>query len=207
MTLLYQGQEHEQVIHPHKLQMRNADVSYYSNLISHDAANLWFEWLKDKLAWQQAHITVYGKTHPIPRLQAFYAAKPLKYKYSGETFIADIWPAELAQLRDLAEQTCGAKFNCVLANYYRNGQDTMGWHADDEAELGKQPTIASFTFGCEREFLFKHRLSGEQQKVTLQHGSLLIMARDTQEFWFHSLPKRTKITDGRINLTFRYIYQ
>ncbi|EWH11383.1 2OG-Fe(II) oxygenase [Catenovulum agarivorans DS-2] len=204
---MYQGTTTEQVIHPQKLKMRNADVNYYPNLIDPKVADLWMDCLANQLDWQQAQITVYGKTHPIPRLQAFYAAKPLKYKYSGETFTADIWPKELEQLKDLAESICQAKFNCVLANYYRNGQDTMGWHADDEAELGKTPVIASFSFGVERDFFFKHRLTGEQHKLQLAHGSLLIMAGSTQEFWYHCLPKRTRITSGRINLTFRYIHQ
>ncbi|MCU4674911.1 alpha-ketoglutarate-dependent dioxygenase AlkB [Catenovulum sp. 2E275] len=195
-----------QSVLPQALPLKNAQIYYFENLLNEQMAGLWYQALKNTLSWQQEKLVVYGQEHAIPRLQALYGDKGLSYQYSKKRFEVTPWLDNLLQLKMLAEQVSQAQFNCVLANFYRNGQDCMGWHADDEAELGKSPVIASFSFGAQRTFKLKHRLTQETYDLELASGSLLIMAGTTQEFWYHSLPKRAKVTEGRINLTFRYLY-
>ena len=196
----------ENSIQPENLALKNAQLYYYANLIQTDTASLWYQALKDELNWQQESLIVYGKEHLIPRMQSLYGDSGLSYQYSKKRFAVTPWTENLLQLKTMVEQVSGAKFNCVLANWYRNGQDCMGWHADDEAELGKSPVIASLSLGAIRTFKFKHRLTTETHSIELANGSLLIMAGTTQEFWYHSLPKRASVEQGRINLTFRYLH-
>ncbi|MER2493623.1 alpha-ketoglutarate-dependent dioxygenase AlkB [Catenovulum sediminis] len=193
-------------IQPQHINLPNSELYYYPNLLELGVAQQWYQWLYHSLNWRQESLVVYGKAHKIPRLQAFCGDSHFSYSYSGKKFKSEIWPQGVKQLAELATQTCGAAFNSVLANLYRDGKDCMGWHADDEAELGKAPVIASFSFGQPRIFKLKHRLSAQQYDIELSNGSLLIMAGCTQEFWYHSLPKRLKLDKGRINLTFRYIH-
>jgi len=126
------------------------------------------------------------------------------YIYSSNRLLAEPWDAEIKQLAQTLQQQFQVKFNSVLMNYYRDGQDSMGWHADDEVELGKNPLIASLTLGAERVFKLRH-LDGETMSVKLASGSLLLMGGSLQHYWKHALPKTTKIHQGRINLTFRKI--
>lgn len=192
-------------ITPQTIPLPNADLVFYENIISPELATLWFDALNKGLNWQQESLVVYGKEHAIPRLQCFYGDEGVKYQYSGKVFNAQLWDDNLRQLKQLVESICQVKFNCVLANLYRDGNDCMGWHADDEAELGKTPVIASLSFGATRCFKLKHRLSNEKFEIELTSGSLLIMAGSTQEFWYHSLPKRARVNSARVNLTFRYM--
>ncbi|WP_017445197.1 alpha-ketoglutarate-dependent dioxygenase AlkB family protein [Gayadomonas joobiniege] len=184
-------------------ELANSELTYFDNLFSQPVAQQWFVWLRDTLNWQQAELTVYGKKHKIPRLQALYADEPLQYGYSGQLFTAQVWPQGLAQLAELASDICQTRFNSVLANLYRDGRDSMGWHSDDERELGKRPVIVSFSFGAKRTFRLQHKLSKQQQDIELANGSCLVMAGDTQAFWQHCLPVRKRVTTSRINLTYR----
>ncbi len=193
-------------IQPEVLPLKNGELFYYPNLIQPDVADLWYQALKQELNWRQESLVVYGQSHQIPRLQALYGDKGLSYQYSKQRFNVTPWLPNLLQLKSLVEQVSGAQFNCVLANLYRDGQDCMGWHADDEAELGKMPVIASLSLGAQRTFKLKHRLSNDTYSLELESGSLLIMAGNTQEFWYHSLPKRVRVKNGRINLTYRYLH-
>lgn len=163
--------------------------------------------LRDSLVWQQPDIYIAGKQRQIPRLQAWYGEPEALYTYSRRTFEPAYWTDELAHLRHGIERACQASFNSVLANYYRSGADSMGFHADNEPELGAQPTIASLSLGGARRFVFKTIDGLEKQhfEIVLETGDLLLMGGDTQRYWRHGLPKTRRPVAGRINLTFRYV--
>lgn len=156
-----------------------------------------------QVALEQGYVTLYGKRHAIPRLQAWFG--PQSYTYSGESLAAKPLPPILQALLERCEQQAETSLNSVLVNYYRDGRDKIGWHSDDEPELGNQPVIGSLTLGACRDFDLKHRESGEKLRIPLTDGSLLVMAGATQHFWRHSIPARLKLTEPRFNLTFRYI--
>ena len=200
---LFYNEEENDGIH---LPMEDADIRYYPGFIEDKAADNYYVHLRDSLVWRQDHIKMYGKEVKIPRLQAWYGDPEAVYTYSGLTMEPYSWTAPLRQLKELCEQKSRAKFNSVLANWYRDGSDSMGWHADNEPELGDRPVIASLTLGEARDFDFRHLIKGQKQRITLQHGSLLVMAGNTQKFWQHGIGKRTRALGGRINLTFRMIY-
>lgn len=146
-----------------------------------------------------------GRFGPFPRLTAWYADAGLTYKYSGVTHHAIEWTETLAQIRRDVEAVSDAKFNSLLLNFYRDGNDSMGYHADNEKELGLNPIIASVSFGSVRTFHLKHKKSGEKMKFDLAHGSLLVMAGTCQHHWIHCVPKTKSAVGERINLTFRKI--
>lgn len=148
---------------------------------------------------------MYGKVLPIPRLQAWYGDEGTDYSYSNMTLFPRPWSPVLLNLKQQVEAFCQSSFNAVLANCYRDHYDSVSWHSDDEVELGKQPVIASLSFGCQREFHFKHKHSGETFKLPLQSGSLLVMSGETQKNWQHAIPKTRIEKLKRINLTFRKI--
>ena len=189
-----------------RLSMPDADVSYYPDFLSADQAQDYFNLLKGSLLWRQEQVQLYGKHFNVPRLQAWYGDKEASYRYSNLTFYPNDWTAELLSLKQRCEQHCAAVFNSVLANLYRDGQDSMGKHADDEAELGQQPVIASLSLGATRNLLFSHKETKQSMKLPLAAGSLLVMKGTTQQFWQHAVAKRKTAVAGRINLTFRYIY-
>ncbi|MGB5325238.1 MAG: alpha-ketoglutarate-dependent dioxygenase AlkB [Pseudomonadales bacterium] len=169
------------------------------------AAALYRRLLED-IDWQQPDITVFGKRHKLPRLTAFYGDDGIDYSYSGLRHSALQWTPTLQRLKKDVERATGLHFNSVLANLYRDGADSNGWHADNEAELGAQPQIASLSFGASRDFHFKHRVLAEHYySCALHSGSLLVMAGDMQNHWLHQLPKRRRVHDARINLTFRCV--
>lgn len=156
--------------------------------------------------WQQPKLKVFGKWHPSPRLISFYGDPGLHYQYSKALHGTLGWTPRLLTLKHTIAQYCQCTFNCVLLNHYRDGRDTMGWHADDEQELGDQPTIASLSLGAARDIHFKSRAAKDKRfSLLLTAGSLLIMSGNTQKHWLHHLPKRARCTQPRINLTFRAI--
>jgi len=157
--------------------------------------------------WRQEHITLFGKTHPQPRLVAWFGDPDAAYTYSGITHEPLAWTAQLAVLRDNVSRLCGTPFNSVLLNYYRDGRDAMGLHADDEPELGRRPVIASLSVGATRRMYFrpKQKGGGSGLDLDLPDNSLLVMSGDTQEHWKHGI-RRTRAPCGpRINLTFRHV--
>ncbi|HMA98128.1 MAG TPA: alpha-ketoglutarate-dependent dioxygenase AlkB [Wenzhouxiangella sp.] len=162
--------------------------------------------LSGRLEWRQLPVRMFGRSIPQPRLTAFYGNREVNYRYSGLTLQARPWTGELEKLRRIAEELSGRKYNSVLCNLYRDGRDYMGWHADDERELGSNPVIASMSFGAERRFLLKPR-NGEEERIEflLKSGSLLVMRGDLQRHWLHQLPRALRISRKRINLTFRQI--
>ena len=150
---------------------------------------------------------MFGKEVNLPRLTAWYGDKGKSYKYSGIEMNPNTWTPTLLIIKEKVETVAGFNFNSVLVNLYRNGQDYVSWHSDDESELGNNPTIASVSFGATRRFILRHKSNRDLGKVevALTHGSLILMQGTTQHFWQHQVPKTAKKISPRINLTFRVI--
>lgn len=169
-------------------------------------ADTLFDELQRSLPWSVHRIRLFGRSVDSPRLSAWIGDKDAVYRYSGADFLPHPWTASLSVLRTRLGTELGAPFNSVLANLYRDGQDAMGWHSDDEPELGPQPVIASISLGGVRRFALKHRQQPSLRRaIELPHGSLLVMAGDTQRCYRHALPRTAKPVAPRINLTFRWI--
>lgn len=188
------------------LNMKDAEVIYYPNFFDKNKADAYFDSLLNNCNWQQDSITVFGKKHLQPRLTAFFATNSKSYQYSNIIMKPLAFNNDLLEIKDAIETQTSIDFTSCLANLYRDGKDSNGWHSDNEKELGENPIIASVTFGEERLFKFKHKFDNTAQlKLNLQHGSLLLMKGQTQNFWLHQLPKTNKNVKKRINLTFRII--
>ena len=184
----------------------DAEIIYYPNFFSEENAISLFEELQKNIPWQQDEITVYGKKHLQPRLTALYGNEGKPYSYSNIIMQPHFWTPTLKQIKSAVEDVSNIVFTSVLLNYYRNGSDSNGWHADNEKELGINPIIASLSLGAERNFQLKHNSNTSLKKnIILENGSLLLMKGTTQHFWKHQIPKTTKPVDPRINLTFRVI--
>jgi alkylated DNA repair dioxygenase AlkB len=184
----------------------NASVDYYPKLFDEVKANLLFEKLYSEIPWQQDNITVFGKNHLQPRLTALFGNEGKPYSYSNIVMQPNAWNVILTHIKDEVETICQEKFTTVLLNLYRDGKDSNGWHADNEKELGRNPTIASVSFGAERPFHLQHNsIKDAKQKIILEHGSLLVMKGETQHFWKHQIAKTAIPIAPRINLTFRII--
>lgn len=189
---------------PEVLDLPNAQLVYFPHFISKEKADSYYEILRDGIPWQQDDIKVFGKIYTQPRLTALFGDSDKSYSYSGITMQPNPFTSELLEIKKCVESKAGDNFTSVLLNLYRNGNDSNGWHADNEKELGKNPTIASVSFGAERWFHFKHRTLKEQKhKIILHHGSLLIMKGEMQHFWLHQIAKTKRQIEPRINLTFR----
>lgn len=195
-----------QQLQPFRIEISDGALFYLPDWYSHEQASNLYQRLTEELDWSQDKIFVYGKWHLIPRLQAWYGDSDTAYQYSGKRFLPKDWTQTLTQLRTQLG-VLGIQPNSVLANWYRNGHDKMGWHSDNEKELGDQPVIASVSLGATRSFHLKHRYTGQRLDLELSSGSLLIMAGTLQKYWQHALPARKRITQGRINLTFRTVQQ
>lgn len=188
------------------LNLPDSEIIYYPHFFNKNEADAIFKELIDEIAWQQDDITVFGKSHPQPRLTALYGNEGKPYSYSNVTMQPHSWSLLLQNIKKLIERVSDTNFTTVLLNQYRNGRDSNGWHADNEKELGINPVIASLSFGAERNFQLKHNTDTNLKKsIILEHGSLLLMKGCTQHFWKHQIPKTAKPVGQRINLTFRYI--
>jgi len=184
----------------------NAELIYIPKFYSIEKSNQYFKHLKDTIPWQQDYITIFGKTHKQPRLTALFATNNLSYSYSNIEMIPHQFTKELLHIKSNIEKVANHEFTTVLLNFYRHGNDSNGWHADNEKDLGKNPVIASLSFGEPRVFHFKHRtIKTEKHKLILEHGSLLIMKGEMQQYWLHQIPKTQRDIGARINLTFRTI--
>lgn len=168
-------------------------------------ADEWFAQLNATCVWQAEEILVYGKWHKVPRLMCWYGEEGAVYRYSGVNHPPLPWTPELLAIKEKVQQHCQCEFNSVLLNLYRDGQDSMGYHADDEKELGENPLIASLSFGAERLFRLQHKTRKINLDIRLGHGDLLVMTGTIQRHWRHALPKTQKPKTSRINLTFRRI--
>lgn len=184
----------------------NAEIEYYPNFFDADKSKILFEKLLNEIPWQQDNITVFGKTHPQPRLTSLFGNEGKPYSYSNIVMQPHHWNPLLMFIKNEIEEVCSENFTTVLLNLYRDGKDSNGWHADNEKELGRNPVIASVSFGAERSFHLQHNTITEAKlKITLENGSLLLMKGETQHFWKHQIPKTAKSIAPRINLTFRII--
>lgn len=184
----------------------DGELYYYSNFLSSEQSHFFFEIIKAKVHWEQPIIKLFGKNYLSPRLTAWYGDSNAVYKYSGVINIPQNWFKELWDLKCLVENFIGKEFNSVLINWYRNEKDSMGWHSDDEKELGKNPIIASVSLGTTRKMIFRHRKNKKQKfTICLENGSLLLMQGSIQHYWEHAIPKETQPCSGRMNLTFRNV--
>lgn len=186
----------------------DAEVLYFPHAFSSAESDGLLSDLISNIGWRQEKIKIYGREIPQPRLSAWYGDAGAIYTYSNITNHPLPWTEALRTIKQRCEELSKAQFNSVLLNYYRDGQDSMGWHQDNEPELGAQPMIASVSFGAMRRFQFRHkkRKDLETINIDLEHGSLLLMRGTTQQFWKHQLPKTTQPIGARINLTFRFIH-
>ncbi|CAM4363495.1 alpha-ketoglutarate-dependent dioxygenase AlkB family protein [Pseudoalteromonas ostreae] len=179
--------------------------SYQRRALSAQKSLDLFYYLQQNLNWQQPATTVYGRTAPIPRLQSFISDNDIEYGYSQSKLIVEPWSSVLLAMRKRLERHLQQPFNSLLVNYYRDGHDTMGWHSDDEIELGIQPTIVCISLGAERVLKLKHKASNKVTDLLLQSGSCLVMYADSQRDYQHAIAKQTTLAHPRISLTFRYI--
>jgi alkylated DNA repair dioxygenase AlkB len=182
-------------------------LQYHPLLFDSQEQSLLMNALQKEIPWKQEHIKLFGKTHPTPRLTAWHGDEHCVYKYSGVVNQPFPWTPSLLTIKSRIENLSnGTTFNCVLLNFYRDGSDKMGWHSDDEKELGPNPSIASVSFGATRRFDFKHKTEANTKfSIHLESGSLLLMQGDMQHHWLHQIPTQKRIQEPRINLTFRYI--
>ena len=186
----------------------DAEVDYFPNMFEERHATHLFDSLLNKVQWVQNKIRFYGKQSLVPRLEAWYGDPGKSYSYSGIRMDPKPWIEELLEIKKAIEPIAKTRFNSVLINYYRDGQDRVAWHSDDEKELGIEPIIGSVSLGAERKFKLRHKgfdKNGRQAEIMLAHGSLLSMKGPTQHFWKHEIPRTARPVGKRINLTFRVI--
>lgn len=196
---------HEQV-----LPLPDAQVWYVPSWLAREEADRLLAQLMHDIPWECHRLRLFGREIEAPRLSCWIGDAGASYTYSNSRFEPRSWSSSLMMLRERVEHFCGVRFNSVLANLYRDGRDSMGWHSDDEPELGPHPIIASISLGEARRFRFRRRVPrGARQApvgVLLEHGSLLYMGGRTQQVYQHDLPKRIGVTGPRINLTFRFVH-
>ncbi len=191
---------------PEHIELPGADLLFWPQFYTPIEAQHLYSHLMQRIAWEEKTIIMYGREVLVPRLSAWYADTHKDYTYSGHTHAPLPWIPELSQLKHAIEERSGEVFNSVLCNLYRNGQDSVAWHSDDELELGNEPVIASLSFGEARTFQLRRR-DDHQQKFALElsAGSCLLMKGKTQKLWQHQIAKSVKPMEARINLTFRLI--
>lgn len=168
-------------------------------------ADALFDTLWSTLQWEQADLVVFGQKSTEPRMSLWCAENNMDYRYSGTARTAHPVPPSLEPVRQRLHEHTGALFNSVLINLYRDGNDRLGWHADNEECNGPEPTIASVSLGAERRFDLRHRATGETVRTLLPHGSLLVMSGQLQQHWVHQVPRMARVGAARINLTFRFV--
>lgn len=189
-----------------EIELAPTKADFYPNFLSKDQADYLLKNLIENVKWKQEHINFMGKVSPIPRLTYWYSKENKEYIYSGIKVLPIPFPQIIKRLNRLIEEKSGYTFNSVLLNFYRNGDDKVAWHADDEKSLGDKINIASISVGAERDFQFKSKHNPDNKKeLNLTHGSLLVMHNPIQDHWLHQIPVRKKVSEPRINLTFRYI--
>ncbi len=188
------------------LPIGDGGLQYAQQFLPQEQADRLLAELIIRVPWQQAEIRLFGKNVVTPRLSCWMGDASAVYRYSNTTFLPEPWLESIFALKHQLETVAGSSFNSVLLNYYRNGQDAMGWHSDDEPELGQQPVIASVSLGAERRFLLREKTkNARSMTLQLAHGSLLLMKGNSQQRYQHALPRTAKPIGARINLTFRKI--
>lgn len=180
-------------------------VNYYGKILNQERSQYYFDKLLNTIEWKNDEAIIFGKHIITKRKAAWYGNSNYAYTYSNTTKQALIWTKELLELKTIVEKITESQFNSCLLNLYHSGDEGVSWHSDDEKSMGENTTIASLSFGAERKFSFKHKLTKVSVSVLLESGSLLVMKEATQTSWLHCLPKTKKITRPRVNLTFRTI--
>jgi alkylated DNA repair dioxygenase AlkB len=189
---------------PQSFDSPDAELRYAPQWLARAEADALFDGLRVGIPWERHRLRLFGREIDAPRLSCWIGDDGATYTYSRTRFEPRPWPDALHAIRERLRVECGADFNGVLANLYRDGNDSMGWHADDEPELGVQPLIASLSLGATRRFVIRHRSNAAVRRdIELAHGSLLLMGGETQSHYRHALPKTARAVGERINLTFR----
>lgn len=184
----------------------DAELDYLPGWVDAALAERWQQALVEQTPWQQPELFIHGRYHRTPRLTAWYGEPEARYRYSGKVHEPLPWTALLDDIRQRLMAEVGQALNAVLLNYYRDGQDSMGWHSDAEPELGREPLIASLNLGGSRRFdLRRVGATRIEHSLTLEHGSLLVMRGPTQHHWQHQVAKTRQACAPRLNLTFRLI--
>jgi alkylated DNA repair dioxygenase AlkB len=196
----------ELILGPINLIPHNGIAHLYENFFPKPEAETLFQELAEKVPWKQVPIKMFGKEIMQPRLTCWYSDPGIDYSYSGIRMENLPWIEPLPGIKSRIEQLAGVRFNGALLNLYRDGNDSMGWHRDNEKALGNNPVIGSVSLGGTRTFKFRDRLSKKEIiSIELSSGSLLIMAGESQHFWEHSIPKQHRVANPRLNITFRVI--
>jgi alkylated DNA repair dioxygenase AlkB len=190
-----------------KHQLGESTITEYPFAFTEQLAKSYLELLISNIDWQQDRLRIAGKEIPVPRLQCWMGDKASDYSYSGLRLKPQPWQPPVLDIRSKVEEIAGLTFNSALLNFYRNGQDSVAWHADDEIELGCSPIIVSVSIGADRIFELKPKQSLKRQKyqILLKSGSILIMGNTLQNNYLHQLPKVKGLNEPRVNLTFRNI--
>tara|TARA_B110000483_G_scaffold143384_1_gene171243 strand:- start:161 stop:763 length:603 start_codon:yes stop_codon:yes gene_type:complete len=183
----------------------DGQVNYYGKVFNDERAQYFFTQLLQNIEWENDKTIIFGKLIITKREVAWYGDEPFDYTYSKSTKSALPWTKELLELKEIVEHKTGDTFNSCLLNLYHNGEEGMGWHSDNEKNLKNNGAISSLSFGAERKFCFKHKMTKEVISVYLETGSLLVMKGTTQKNWLHRLPPTKKVKTPRINLTFRTV--
>lgn len=182
------------------------NLSLFKNVFGKSRSREIFEELSNSNIWDQPSINFSGKLVPIPRLTAWYGDSGKNYSYSGIKLDPLPWDLLMGEVKSRIEDETGHQFNSALLNFYRDGNDSVSWHQDDEPELGEDPIIASLSLGGTRTFKLKNIETGEIKNYDLENDTILLMGSGIQREWQHSIPKTKKLVNPRINITFRNIF-
>lgn len=179
-------------------------LKQYGRIYANDQSQALLQQLIQEIEWQGSFVA-YGRRFEIPRRQAWFADQGIQYRYAENQLQRQDWNDILWTIKQDVETACGETFNSVLVTHYRDGQDYVGWHADDENELGRRPVIASLSLGVGREFHYRHKQTADKGALTMNDGELLVMQAGFQEEWQHCVPLQSEVNGARINLTFRRV--
>lgn len=190
------------------IELPQAELLYLRHWVDAATADRWLQALVAETPWMQPQVRLYGRSFAVPRLVAWYGDAQARYRYSGLVHEPLPWTPLLAEVRQRVEQQVGESLNGVLLNLYRDGQDAMGWHSDNEPELGPEPLVVSLNLGATRRFDLRRTGSSRiEHSLELEHGSLLVMSGPTQHHWQHQIARTRKVLTPRLNLTFRQIHR
>ena len=182
---------------------QDGSVLYYEKIIADEEVIELYESLLNNIQWENERVIMFGKEIITKRKVAFYSDPSISYRYASKTKIGLPWTSTLIIIKNRVESITKESYNACLLNLYHNGEESMGWHSDNEKEIIANSSIASLSLGAKRKFSFKHKISKETVSIELENGSLLEMKGSVQAHWWHALIKSKKVTDARINLTFR----
>lgn len=180
-------------------------VVYFGRILDSESINVFYNQLLVEIPWQSDEVMMFGKRIIMKRKMAWFADDGISYTYASSRKEALPWTETLLKLKQIVSDSSGHTYNSCLLNLYQDGEQAMGWHADNEKQLLKNGAIASVSLGAERKFAFKHRTNADRVDVVLENGSLLLMKDETQQHWLHRLPPTKRVKSPRINLTFRTI--